>query len=56
MSVLRQYTPGVRGPSFLTSQAVQAELIYSSQRIWVLPVVLDDVDVVGCCEKAGKSR
>ena len=56
MSVWRQYMPDVRGPSFLTAQAVQAELVYSSQRVWILPVVLDDVDVVGCREKPGKSR
>lgn len=56
MSVWRQYTLNVRGPSFLTSQAVQAELIYSSQGVWILPIVLDDVDVVGCREKPSKSR
>jgi hypothetical protein len=30
----------------LTSKTVQAELIYPSQGVIILPVVLDDVDVV----------
>jgi hypothetical protein len=41
--------------AFLTSQAVKAELVYPGQRVWVLPVVLDNVDVVRSGEKAGES-
>ena len=37
-----------------TAQAVQAELVDSSEGVGVLPVVLDDIDVVGGGEQASK--
>jgi hypothetical protein len=33
-----------------TSEAVQSELVDALQLVWVLPVILDDVDVVGSGE------
>jgi hypothetical protein len=38
--------PLERARSRFTSKAVQAELVYPSQSIGVLPVVLDDIDIV----------
>jgi len=32
----------------LTSETVQAELVYPRQRVGILPVILDDVYVVRC--------
>lgn len=41
---------------WLTSQAAQPELIDLAEGIWILPVVLYDVDVIGGREKTSKSR
>jgi hypothetical protein len=38
-----------------TSQAAQPELVYLVQRIWVLPVVLYDVDVIRGGEEASEA-
>jgi hypothetical protein len=35
----------------LTSQAAQPELVDLAEGIRILPVVLDDVDVIGGCKK-----
>lgn len=37
-----------------TSKTVEPELIDLCKRIGVLPVVLNDVDVIGRCKQAGK--
>ena len=37
-----------------TSQAVEPELIYPAHSLWVLPVVLNKVDVVRGSEETGK--
>ena len=38
------------------SKTVQSELVYPRQFIWVLPVVLYDIDIVGGREEAAESR
>jgi hypothetical protein len=39
-----------------TSQAVESELVHLCQLLRILPVVLNDVDVVGRREQASKRR
>ena len=39
-----------------TSQATQTKLVDLLEGIWILPVVLDDVDVVGGGQEARKGR
>jgi hypothetical protein len=39
-----------------TSKTIQTELVYPSQSVWVLPIVLDDVDIVRGGEQTGKRR
>lgn len=38
-----------------TSQAVQTELVYPSQRIWILPIILNDIYIVRGRKQTGKS-
>lgn len=40
--------------SLLTSQVAQCEGINFRELGWVLPVVLDDVDIVRGCQESGK--
>lgn len=42
---------GLRPP---TSKTVEPELIDLCKRIRILPVVLYDVDIIGCCKQARK--
>ncbi len=39
-----------------TSQVIQLELVDPVNGLRVLPVILDEVEVVGGCEQAGKCR
>jgi hypothetical protein len=39
-----------------TSQAAQPELVYLAERIWILPVVLDNVDIIGRSEETCECR
>lgn len=41
---------------YLTAQTIQLELIDSAYSLGILPVVLYQVDVVGCCEEPSKGR
>lgn len=40
--------------SFDFAEAVKLELVDLIQGVWVLPVVLDDIDVVGDGQQAGE--
>jgi hypothetical protein len=35
-----------------TSQAAQPELVYLAESIWILPVVLDNIDIIRRSEEA----
>lgn len=37
-----------------TSETAQTELVYLIKGIWILPIILDDVDVVRGGQEAGK--
>jgi hypothetical protein len=39
-----------------TSQAAQPELVYLVQRVWILPVVLYNVDIIGGGKEAREAR
>lgn len=39
-----------------TSQTAEPELVYLVEGIGVLPIVLNDIDVVGSCEEACEGR
>lgn len=48
---------GVReSASGLTTQASQAELVQLANLVWVLNMILNDVDVVGAGQESGESR
>lgn len=42
--------------SYCTSKVVKPELVNLLERVRIGPVVLDDVDVVGCGQKTCKRR
>jgi hypothetical protein len=44
------------GAFSITSQAAQSKLVYLAEGIWVLPVILDNVDIIGSGEEASKRR
>jgi len=37
-----------------TAKTGQSESVDLGQGIWILPVVLNDIDVVRCCEESSK--
>jgi hypothetical protein len=39
-----------------TSQAAQPELIDLAKGIWILPVVLDNIDIIGGCKETSEGR
>lgn len=45
--------PAVKEP---TSETVQSELVDLRKRLWVLPIVLDDIDVIRDSKETGESR
>lgn len=42
--------------SNFTSQAAQPKLVDLAESIWILPVVLDDINVIGSSQEASESR